>query len=253
MSFIDWLFSSFPNPHIDGQYGFLHIATLIFIVAFVVVSSILLRKANTKTKRIILFVLAGIILFFEVSRRVVNLVKTTDYSVNNILRILLPRPGCAISCWLVIIATLINKKFFYNFSSIVGIICGIIFFAYPGAGYNNKFILFENLYSIVSHTLFFTASICFITYKFTDFKYKKMWKELICLFVLIVYSFLEIYVLKIEFDPFYFMPNNDVQEIVGMNYNLYLPCYIIFMLIYFNIFYFIPYIKNRINRKRPKA
>lgn len=249
MKFIDWLYSSFPNPHIDGQFGLLHILTLLFIVAFVVVSTILLRKANEKTKRIIIFVLAGVILFFEVSRRVVNLCKTTDYSTNNILKILLPRPGCAISCWLVIIATFINKKFFYNFASIIGIICGIIFFAYPGVGYNNKFILFENLYSIVTHTLFFTTSICFITYRFTDFKYKKMWKELICLSVLIIYIFMEIYVLKIEYDPFYFMPNNDVQEIIGFSYNLYLPLYIVFMFIYINIFYLIPCIKNRIKTK----
>ena len=249
MSFKEWLFSLYPNPHIDGQYGLLHIITMVFIAALVVVSTLLLKKKSEKTKRIFLCILAAIILTFEIARRVINFCKGSDFTVNSVLHILLPRPGCAISCWLVIIATFINKKFFYNFASIIGIICGIIFFAYPGAGYNNKFILFENLYSIVTHTLFFTTSICFITYRFTDFKYKKMWKELICLSVLIIYIFMEIYVLKIEYDPFYFMPNNDVQEIIGFSYNLYLPLYIVFMFIYINIFYLIPCIKNRIKTK----
>lgn len=245
MSFRNWLLSNYPNPRIDGQFGLLHIISLLFIVAFIVTSTILLRKTSEKTKRKVVFVLAGIILFFEIARRVINLCKTTDYGINNILKILLPRPGCAISCWLVIIAVIVNKKYFYNFTSIIGILCGLIFFIYPGTGYNNEYILFENAYSIITHTLFFTVSICFITYKFTDFKYKTMWKELICLVTLIVYVFLEIYVLKIEPDPFYFMPGNDVQKIVGFEYNLYLPCYIVFAIIFVNLFYFIPHLKNK--------
>ena len=227
MSFLEWLYSSYPNPHIEGQWGWLHITVLVLCALFIILTSILLKNKNEKTKRIILIVLASIILFFGITRRVVNFIKTTDYSTNNVFRILLPRPGCAISCFLVILATIINKKFFYNFASITGILCGIIFFAYPGVGFNGTFVLFEDLYSIVTHALFFVMSICFITYKFTDFKYRNFWKELICFAVLIIYTFLEIYVLKTESDPFYFMPNNDVQEIV-----------------YTNLFYLIPKLKN---------
>lgn len=246
MSFLDWLYSSYPNPHIDGEWGLLHIMVLLLSIAFIVCSSILLKNKSEKTKRIVMGVLAGIILLFEVTRRVVNLIKTTDYGINNILGILLPRPGCAISCWLVMLAIIINKKYFYNFASIISILSGIIFFAYPGVGFNNEFILFENLYSIVTHMLLFVMAICFITYGFTDFKYKESWKEGICFGVLFIYVLLEIFVLKIESDPFYFMPNNDVQEIVGnMSYSLYLPLYIVFVAIYTNLFYLIHKTKKR--------
>lgn len=245
MSFIDWIYSSYPNPHIDGEYGLLHILTLVFIATFVVLTSILLRKRGEKSKKIIIWIFVAIIILFEVSRRVINFCKTTDYGINNILRILLPRPGCAIACWLVVIATIVNKKFLYNTASIIGILCGLIFFIYPGVGYNNQYILFENLYSIVSHTAFFIVSICFITYGFTDFRYKTIWKELICLAVIIVYAFLEIYVLKIEGDPFYFMQNNDVQDIVGLSYSIYLPSYLLFIFIYINLFYFFKHIKQK--------
>jgi len=239
MRFIEWLYSSYPNPHVDGQWGALHIITLILCLAIVVTSTLLLRNKSSKARRIFLWVLAAVIIIFEVARRVINLCKTTDYSTNNILRILLPRPGCAISCWLVVIATIVNKKFMYNFASIIGIICAVIFFAYPGVGFNNEYILFENLYSIVTHSLFLVLCICFITLRFTDFRYKNCWKEGVCLLVMAVYVVLEMFVLKIESDPFYFMPGNDVQEIVGLGYGIFVTLYVAFLLLYFNVFYLI--------------
>ena len=166
-------------------------------------------------------------------------------NTNQLLKTLLPRPGCAISVWLVFIAVIVDKKFFYNFASIIAILCGFIFFVYPEAGYNNQYILFENVYSIFSHTVFSAAAICFITYGFTDFDYKDGIKELICLAVLLVYTFLEIYVLKTEPDPFYFMPKNEVQEIIGMSYTLYLPCYLAFIVVYFALFYVLQWNKER--------
>lgn len=239
MKFIDWLYSTYPNPKIEGQFGLLHILTMIAIVAVVVVATILLKNKSEKAKRIFMFVLASILLFFEISRRVINLCKATEFTFNSVMHTLLPRPGCAISCWLVILAVFINKKFFYNFASIISIICAVIFFAYPGVGFNNELILFENLYSIVSHSVFFAGAILFITLKFTDFKYKEAWKELICLLVMIVYVVLEVVVLKIESDPFYCLPGSDIQEIVGFGYGLFLTIYCAFVAIYVNLYYLI--------------
>ena len=105
----------------------------------------------------------------------------------------------------------------------------MIFFAYPSVGFTNEFILFENLYSIMTHSLFLVMSVCFITYKFTDFQYKLAKKESICFVVMMAYVFIEIYLLKIDPDPFFFLPNNEVQDILGMGYGLYLPLYILFM------------------------
>ena len=250
MKFIEWLYSSYPNPHIDGQWGLLHILTLALCVALIVSGALFLKNKDEKTKRIFLWVLAGIIIFFEVARRVINLCKTTDYSANNLLRILLPRPGCAISCWLCVAAVIVNKKFFYNFASVISIVCAVIFFAYPGAGFNNEYILFENLYSIATHATFLVLAISFITLKFADFKWKSSWKELICLAGLALYVFLEISVLKIEHDPFYFMPGNEVMKILGMPYPLFLPLYIVFILAYFSAFYLIGDRKNIFKKKK---
>lgn len=249
MSFIDWIYSSYPNPGINGQWGWLHIVTLIVCIVLIVGLTFLFRKRSEKARRIVLWVLVSLILVFEISRRVINFCKTTDYSWQNVLYILFPRPWCAIACWTIIFAAIFNKKFFYNFASMTALICALIFFAYPGVGFNNQYILFENLYSICTHSLILVTSILLITLKFTKFEYKTIWKETIYYAIILAYCLIEIYALKIEADPMYFMPGNDVQEILGVSYGLYLPLYIVFMLVYFNIFYLIDDRKNVFKRK----
>lgn len=239
MTFKEWLFSSYPNPSTNGQWGLLHIITLLLCIAIIVTVTLLCRNRSEKTRRAVLWVLAGLILFFELSRRIINFSKNTDWSADSVLYLLLPRPWCAISCWALMISVLVNKSFFYNFASPTALLCALIFFAYPGAGFNNQYILYENLYSIATHSLIFVMSILLITLKFTKFEYKTIWKEAICLAVVILYTFLEIYVLKIEADPMYFMPGNDVQEILGLGYGAFLPIYILFMIVYLNLFYLI--------------
>lgn len=254
MSFVEWITSSYPNPGIDGQWGWLHITTLIICIASIVAISLIFRGGKyPKARKILLWVLVGILFAFELTRRIVNLCKTTDYSFTNILKILLPRPWCAISCWSIMISVIVNKKFFYNFTSITGILCAVIFFAYPGVGFNNQYILFENLYSIVTHSLLLIISILLITLKFADFRYKGCWKEAICLAVVFVYSILEIFVLKIEDDPLYYMPGNDIQEILGIQYGGFLVVYIIFVLIFINAFYLINDRKAVFRRKVKNA
>ncbi len=186
-----------------------------------------------------LLVLSGLILTFELTRRIVAICKGNLVDLNSIMYHLLPRPWCAISCWSIIIAVIFRKQYLYNVSCYCSLICSIIFFAYPGVGFNNKYILFENLYSICTHSLLLITSITLITLKFTKFDYKQIWKDLICLAIIFVYAFLEIYLLKIATDPLYFMPGNDIQDIVGLSYGVFLPIYIIFLIVYINIFYFI--------------
>lgn len=239
MTFVEWLCSSYPNPKINGQWGLLHILVLVLSIATIVALALIFRKKDDKTRYIVICVLAGLILFFEIARRTINIVKTDDYGFKNILYIFLPRPWCAISCWSIIIATIFRKKYMYNFASFSSLLCAIIFFAYPSAGFNKKYILFENLYSISTHALLLITSITLITLKQTKFEYQSIWKDMICLLVIFIYTMLEIYVLKISSDPMYFMPNNDVQDILGLSYGAFLPLYIIFMFVYINIFYLI--------------
>lgn len=249
MSFKDWIFSSYPNPSIDGQWGILHILVLIFCIATIVLASFLLRNKSEKSRKIYLIFLASLILIFELTRRIVNFIKMTNPTFNSVMYALLPRPLCAISCWTLIISVIVNKKFFYNFASMISLLSSLIFFAYPGAGFNNVYILFENLYSIATHSLLLIMSISLITLKFTKFEYKSIWKEAIVYLIVLIYSFIEIYVLKIEPDPMYFMPNNDVQEIFGIGYAPFLVIYVVFNIIYFNVFYLINDRKNLFNKK----
>jgi len=96
-------------------------------------------------------------------------------------------------------------------------------------------------------------AISFITLKFTDFRYKNIYKEMICLAILIIYVFFEMKVLKIEHDPLYFMPDNDIQEIVGLKYNLFLPIYLLFITVYINLFYLIGDRKKIFSKKKLEA
>ena len=244
MSFKEWIFSSYPNPSINGQWGLLHILVLVFCIVSIIALSLIFRRKSERAKRIVIFVLVGLILLFEITRRVVNLVKADSYTLNSVLYLLLPRPWCAIACWTLIIGVFINRKFFYNFASMTALLCALIFFAYPSVGFNNEYILFENLYSIATHSLLLVTSIVLITLNFTKFEYKTIWKEVICYVVVLIYVFLEIYVLNIESDPMYFLSGNEVMEILGVKYGLYLVLYIIFNFVYFNLFYLIGDRKN---------
>ena len=244
MTFKEWLLSSYPNPHIDSQWGILHIAVLIMSICATISIALIFRSKSEKTRKIVIYVLACTVLFFEMARRILNIIKNPGMNLGDMLYTLLPRPWCAISCWALMIAVWSNKQFLYNTASFTALLCSIIFFAYPGAGFNSEYMLFENIYSIATHALLLITSITFITLKFTNFEYKTIWKDLICLGVIFLYAFYEIWVLGISDDPLYFMPDNDVQNILGLEYPAFLIIYIVFMFIYVNLFYLINDRKN---------
>ena len=246
MTFKEWLYGGIDNPSINGQWGLLHIVTLIICVLLIGGLSILLKNKEEKTKRMVLFVIAFVLMFFEVTRRIVNITNPITFTKYNLLWVLLPRPGCAISVWLVMFSPFVNKKWFYNFASLVSILCAVIFFAYPGAGFLHQYVLFEDLYSIVTHSLFFVGSFLIVTLRLADFNYKNVKNELIALGGLVLYCVLEMFVLTknangdpLEKDPFYTLANNEVQEIIGINsHALYLLLYVAFLAVYFSAFYF---------------
>ena len=144
MSFYEWLFSTYENPRINGEWGPLHVSVLVACILLIVTISLCFRgtRANLiKQKRAVLWVMVGTILFFGVVRRVIGICKMDSFDMTLFLKIMLPRQWCAISCWMVIIAMIVNKKFFYNFASITSILCTLVFFAYPGAGFIYKYVL----------------------------------------------------------------------------------------------------------------
>lgn len=254
-TFKEWITSSAENPKINGQWGPLHICVLIACIAIIIALSLIFRNKSDKAKRIVAIVLASIILFFELARRSINVYKAVsggNTTVRGWLSLFLPRPWCAISCWTIILSMVVNKKFVYNIASIMSLLCALIFFAYPGVGFNNKYMLFENIYSITTHALLLISSIVFMTLGLAKFEYKNIWKEIIYFAGVLVYTFLEIYVLKIEGDPMYFMPGNTIQEILSIDYGWFLVGYILFIIFYFNLFYLIGDRKNVFKKKNKR-
>lgn len=241
MSFYDWIYSNYPpDSAINGRWGTLHILTLVACFLIILAIAFIFNNKSEKAKQNVILVLAGLILLFELSRRIINLSRGYE-DFRHLLVVLLPRPWCAISCWLMMASALVKKRWFYNFASMNALLNAIIFFAYPAVGFNDNVILFENLYSITTHALLLISSISLMTLGLTHFKIKKdfLLKECIGLILVFAYSFVEIFLLKIEKDPMYFIENNDVQAFLGVEYNLYLVIYVVFLAFYFSLFHIV--------------
>lgn len=252
MTFKEWLFGLVDNPWVPKHWGFLHILTLVICIILIFGFYFLVKfiKNKEKARNIIIITLGSLIAFFEVASRIVYFIKryhlhTPDMEGLNTLWIILPKPWCAISCWMLVASIIIKKKFFYNYACLSALLCSVIFFAYPGVGFNYEHILWENFYSIVTHALLLTMSVTLLTLKFTEFKYKEFWKVAVCFVLTFAYGLLEIYVLKtngvsIQSDPMYFMPGGDIQQsILKIPYGLYITLYCVLIIIYVNVFYLI--------------
>jgi hypothetical protein len=247
MTFHDWLYSVYPeNAAINGQWGVLHIVTLFLCIALCVGLYASFHKKDQKTGQRVILVLAMVILAFELTRRVINLsrgcVTFTDYA-----RTLLPRPWCAISCWTLILAVFVRRAWLYNFAAMTALLNALVFFAYPSVGFNHRVILFENLYSICTHALLLVSAITLMSLGLTDFQLKKrmLLKQGGMVLLTYVYAFAEIFLLKIEADPLFFMNGNEVQTILGVSYPLYLVIYAVFLCVYFSAFFAVQHLLDQ--------
>ncbi len=252
MNFFDWLVGGIENPYKAGQWGPLHIATVACSIALVVAFYFIVKYAKNKekTRNIIIWTLALSIFFFELTSRALYAVKLYVLAQPEMagldgLWILMPKPWCAIACWALMASVLIKKDYFYNYASLSALLCSVIFFAYPGVGFNNENLLFFNWYSILTHALLLITSLSLIVLKFTSFEYKNFPKLSLCFGLTFLYGLLEIFVLDLHVDPMYFMPNGDIQaNILKIDYALYLLLYILLIVTYINAFYLISDRKN---------
>lgn len=250
MSFYDWIYSNYPpDCVINGRWGTLHIAVVVLCVALIVGISFL-RNKDLKYRLLAIRILVGCILILELARRIINLSRGDSSTLHDYAYLLLPRPWCAISCWLLIISVFVNKKLLYSFSAANALLSSLVFFAYPSVGFNHSVILFENFYSIATHALLLVTSISLMTLGLTNYRYEK--KTLIPFVALLagvfLYATAEI-LLKIEADPLYFLPGNDVQDFLGVDHGLFLVIYVVFLFIYFNCFFLV---QTLITRKKPQ-
>ena len=242
MTFSQWLFGGIDNPFKAGQWRPLHICVMLSCVALILLFRFLAKRARDpeRTKTAIVFSLAGAIVFFEIMIRIVWSVQTYCLRLPHMagiapLWIFLPKPWCAVSCWALVAAVFWKKTFFYNFASLSALLCSVIFFTYPGVGFNNEHLLFENWYSILTHALLLTFSVTLMVLGYTDFKYRHLWKVILCFALVMVYALVEIFLLKVQTDPMYFMPGGDIQaDILHLPYGLYLTLYIVLILVYIN-------------------
>ncbi len=255
MTFKQWIYSDRSvNPSINGAWGLPHIVTLVTCILLIVGIAFAFRNKEERARRIVVVTFAVLILILELARRIINFSGAENLDWHTVLYILLPRPWCAISCWFTIVSVFANKKFLYNYTAMTGLLCTLIFFAYPMAGFGHKYIQFENLYSIGTHFLLLASSVSLITLRFTDFRFKTKdgkfgaWKELICLAGTFLYGTMELF-LDLSTDPLYFMPVSDARVVLGLSYPVYLVLYIVFLCVYFSAFYFVQY---KAQNKEPK-
>ncbi len=247
MTFSQWLFGGIDNPFKAGQWGPLHIGVMVTCVALIMGFYYIVKHVKNKdrAKKIIVYSLVSAIAFFEVMIRIVYCVKLyvldlPEMQGVTLLWIILPKPWCAVACWSLIASVFVKKPFFYNYASLSALLCSFIFFIYPGVGFNNEHLLFENWYSILTHALLLTTSITLMTLKYTEFRYKEFWKVALAIGLVMVYALIEIYILKIQTDPMYFMPDGDIQaDILRLNYGVYLTGYILVIITYINVPYLI--------------
>lgn len=243
MTFSQWIFGGIDNPFKAGQWGPLHICVMLLCAAMILLFHFASKSSQNpeKTRRIIICTLVSISAFFEIMLRFTRSMNDfyfnhTEIQVASVLGIALPRPWCQISTWLLMSSVFVKKPFYYNLASLSALLSAIVFFIYPGVGFNNEYLLFENWYSICTHALLLTTSITMICFKYADFRYKHFWKMMIGFGLTFVYGLLQIFVLKIHADPMYFMPGGDIQAgILRMDYGLYLFAYIAVFLIYINV------------------
>lgn len=239
MSLQDWIYSVYPpNAVVNGRWGILHISVIAICVIWIAVIS-RMRGKGRRTRENTVLILACLILFLELARRVINLSRGyTDFAT--LVYILVPRPWCAISCWLVIAAAFTRKKILYSFSAMNALLNALVFFAWPNVGFHHRVILFEDFYSISTHALLLITSVSMMTLELTDYRYKKadLQKMLILLAGVFAYGAPEI-LLDIEPDPLFFMPDSDVQDFLGVGYGVFLVIYTVFLAVYCNVFYLV--------------
>ena len=85
MSFIQWLYGrDFNNPSINGQWEFLHIITLIICIVLIVGITLIFKKKDEKSKRKVMLIISGILIFFELARRIVNITNPITFTKYNL-------------------------------------------------------------------------------------------------------------------------------------------------------------------------
>ena len=247
MSFSEfWTNENNPSlPKSEYLYGTRHLIVLLITVLAIVVFTLLFIKRSDRSKRILFKVFASILLFFEIASRVVNLIITTDYSIENIAKILLPMHMCSVMVWVFIIAIFSNKRSLLEYGVIGGGIATLAFLLYPAVGLNKVYMSFTCIYSTFSHMLGFVTVVLLMTLKQVKFEWKRIWIPFLCFAIMFGYGALLNWVIFPGSDYMYL--RNDPLEL-----GLPIPYHIVYALIlsvYTSMFYLVNYLIVKIKSK----
>lgn len=249
MSFSDWWMDS-NNPSLPKSeylYGTRHIVVLCLTLLACVVLTIIFFKRSEKAKKILFYVLGGIFLFFEILSRVVNLIVAQTYTLESVMKILLPMHICSVMVWIFIVAIFTRNKMLLNFSVIGGLLATSAFLLFPAVGLNKTYMSFSCFYSTFSHALGFVTVVLMMTLKQVQFVFKKIWQPFLCFAIMFAWGALLNFVIFPGSDYMYMI--NDPLEL-----NLPFPYQILYVVVisaYITVFYFFDWLVCFI-RKRVK-
>lgn len=235
MTFIDWLKNE-NNPKLDQSiylFGARHITLLIFTVFFCILFTYLFKNKGEKAKDTLFTVFASILLFFEITSRIINLIFLDSYTLENIVHILLPMHICSVVVWVIIIGIYSKNKLLLNYGTICGLLATLAFLLYPAVGINQKYMAFTNIYSTVSHMLGFIIAITMLTLKRITFELKKVWQPYLCFTIMFSYGALLNFVIFPGSDYMY-MRNDPLSLNINFPYQI---LYLIIIAIYTFSFY----------------
>lgn len=246
MSFSDfWTNKNNPTlPKSEYLYGTRHIIVLAITVLLCLFFSLVFFKKSQKAKNILLNVFGGIFLFFEISSRVVNLIIAETYTVESVLKILLPMHICSVMVWVFIVAIFTKKRFLLEFSVIGGIIATLAFLLYPAVGLNRVYMSFTCIYSTFTHMLGFVTCILLMVLGFVKFEFKNIWQPILCFVIMFSWGALLNFVIFPGSDYMY-MVNDPLELELNFPYQI---LYVGVILVYISLYYIVASIIRRMKR-----
>ncbi|MBE7082599.1 MAG: hypothetical protein E7378_02860 [Clostridiales bacterium] len=235
MSIIDF-FTDKNNPKLESYlYGTRHIIMLVCVAVAAVLLSVIFRKKSEKAKKVLFKVLVGILLFFEISSRIVNFAILENWTLAEVAKILLPMHICSVMVWMLIISSFVKNKTFNNFVVTGGILATIAFLLYPAVGINKMYMSFTCLYSTISHCVGFITAILMIVLGRTNFNFKKIGYCYLSFVLMFVWGGVINWVIFPGSDYMY-MRNDPLELNLGFPYQiLYGIILIFYVLLYFTI------------------
>ena len=190
MTFLEWLAGK-NNPRLPKSeylYGAKHLSVWIGVVVLSIIVSIILAKKSKTTKDKFFKIFALIFMVLDILDKVVYLIFLDKFDIESIVATVVPMYFCNVVIWLVIISLLTKKQSLINSGAIFGLLVTFAFFVSPYAGFSRKYMTFDALYSIVSHSLGLFLSIVMIATRYAKFDIKTIWQPFVIFAIFLSYG-----------------------------------------------------------------